>query len=232
MSNAEDSHFQSSASQPEIIYSCPSNSLTRMSSEFAFVKSLELAQTYLYRFGGLILTSLDTVRCTLSLTVFMKKNLRKNPCTIYLIAYQIPSLLSTYTTVLTQTLAKGYSVDPTLYNLAICRFRIYTNLLFDVLGPSYLILASIDRILLTSRHALTRQRSTSRLAYVTIMSVTLFWLLVQSHTLAFCRIFVFVRVTIFATFNQVTITLSSATIHSWSKGFCYLCFCSFLDWGL
>ena len=161
-----------------------------MSTESTFVYSLGLAQTYLYQFGGPILTTLGTVSCILSLAVFSKKNLRKNPCSIYLIAYHIASLLLIYTTVLPQTLAKGYNVDPTTNNLVFCRFRFYTTLLFDVLGPSYLVLASIDRILLTSRHALTRQRSTPRLAYVCILSVTLFWLLAESHTLALCQIFV------------------------------------------
>jgi hypothetical protein len=159
-----------------------------MSSQSNFINSLGLAQTYLHRFGGPILVSLGTVSCVLSLAVFTKKNLRKNPCAIYLIAYHIASLLLIYTTVLAQTLAKGYDVDPTLYNLVYCRFRFYTTLLFDVLGPSYLVLASIDRILLTSRNALTRQRSTPRLAYVCIMCVTLFWLFAESHTLAFCHI--------------------------------------------
>ena len=156
-----------------------------MASESTFVTSLLRGQTYVYRFGGSILTTIGTVSCIFSLAVFSKKNLRKSPCSIYLIAYHIASLLLIYTTVLPQTLANGYNVDPTTNNLVFCRFRLYTTLLFDVLGPSYLVLASIDRILLTSRHALTRQRSTPRLAYVCILTVTLFWLLAESHTLAF-----------------------------------------------
>ena len=189
VSNVEGNNFQNSASRAEVFCSCSSNRLIVMSSESTFVNSLGLAQTYLYRFGGPVLTSLGTVSCILSLAVFIKKNLRKNPCTIYLIAYHIASLLLIYTTVLPQTLSKGYNVDPTSYNLTFCRCRFYTTLLFDVLGPSYLILASIDRVLLTSRHALTRQRSTLRLAYVCILCVTLFWLCAQTHTLAFCHIF-------------------------------------------
>ena len=159
-----------------------------MSAESSFITSLLQAQTYLYRFGGPILTTLGTVSCILSLAVFSKKNLRKNPCSIYLIAYHIASLLLIYTTLLPETLAKGYNVDPTTYNLAFCRFRWYTTLLFDALGPSYLVLASIDRTLFTSRNALTRQRSNPRLAYACILSMTLFWLLAESHTLAFCHI--------------------------------------------
>ena len=163
-----------------------------MSPGSSFIASLLLAQTYLYRLGGSILLGLGTVSCVLSLAVFSKRNLRKNPCSIYmyLIAYHIASLLLIYTTVLPQTLTKGYNIDPTLYNLAFCRIRFYTTLLVDVLGPSYIILASIDWVLLTSQDALMRQRSTAHLACVSIMSVTLFWWVAQSHTLALCHIMV------------------------------------------
>ena len=92
------------------------------------------------------------------------------------------------TKLLPETLSIGDDVDPTLYNLAFCHFHFYATLLFDVLGLSYLMLASVNRILVASRNALTRQRSTPRLAYVCILSVTLFWLLAESHTLAFCHI--------------------------------------------
>ena len=53
----------------------------------------------------------------------------------------------------------------------------------DILSPCYLILASIDRIFVTSRNALTRQRSTNRLAWICIISVAIFWILFHSHTL-------------------------------------------------
>ncbi|UJR29740.1 hypothetical protein I4U23_017288 [Adineta vaga] len=62
-------------------------------------------------------------------------------------------------------------------------------MVFDVLSPLYLILASIDRIYITSLNALTRQRSTPRLAYFCIISTTLFCLLFHSHTLFLTEIF-------------------------------------------
>jgi hypothetical protein len=49
-------------------------------------------------------------------------------------------------------------------------------------------LASIDRILITSPNALTRQRSTRRLAYTCIISVTLFWVLFHIHVLIWTNI--------------------------------------------
>ena len=159
-----------------------------MSAESNLGTSLILAGTNLYKFGGPILMGLGTVSCMLSLAVFTKKNLRKNPCSIYFIAYNVSNLLLIYTSVLSSTLAYGYNIDPSTYSLAFCRIRFYAMFLFDVLSPSYLILASVDRILLTSRNALTRRRSTPRLAYMCITSITLFWLLAHSHALVLMNI--------------------------------------------
>lgn len=162
-----------------------------MSAESNLGTSLIFAGTSLYKFGGPILMGLGTVSCILSLAVFTKKNLRKNPCSIYFIAYNASNLLLIYTSVLSSTLAYGYNIDPSSYCLAFCRIRFYAMFLFDVLSPSYLILASIDRILFTSRNALTRRRSTPRLAFVCITSITLFWLLAHSHTLVLMNILPF-----------------------------------------
>jgi hypothetical protein len=61
-------------------------------------------------------------------------------------------------------------------------------ILVDVLSPSYLILGSIDRMLVTSPNTQTRGRSTRRLAYISIISVTLFWALFHSHILILANI--------------------------------------------
>ncbi|CAF0862715.1 unnamed protein product [Adineta steineri] len=154
-----------------------------MSSEIDYNSSLISVETSLYKYGGPILMILGTVSCILSLIVFTKKNLRKNPCAIYLVAYNISNLLQIYTTMILGILSYGNNIDPTSYNLNFCHFRYYIQLLSTVLSPSYLILASIDRILITSPNALTRQRSTLRLTYISIISVTLSWFLVHIHAL-------------------------------------------------
>ena len=46
----------------------------------------------------------------------------------------------------------------------------------------------MDRILLTSRTALQRQKSTPRLVFTCIIIVTLFWLLFHSHALVLTNI--------------------------------------------
>ena len=159
-----------------------------MSSDYAFIANLVQIQNDFYRIGGPILVVLGMASSVLSLMIFTRKNLRKNPCSIYLVAVNVSNLLLIFTSILFSTLATGYNIDPSAYNLSFCRFRYFTMFLFDILSPSYLILASIDRILLTSSNALTRQRSTPRLAYTCIIVTTLCWSFLHIHTLILTNI--------------------------------------------
>ena len=59
-----------------------SNRSTAMSSDYAFIAYLVQIQTNFYRIGGPILMVIGTLSCILSFMVFMRKNLRKNPCSI------------------------------------------------------------------------------------------------------------------------------------------------------
>jgi hypothetical protein len=145
-----------------------------MSSSTELIAAMEAAETYLYRFGCPILMLIGIIGCILNLIVFTQKNLRKNPCSIYFIAYNLANLTYIYSSLLALTMSIGYSIDPSSHNLAICHLRLYITVLFNCLTAFYLILAAIDRILITSPNALTRQRSTRRFAYVCIGIGTLF----------------------------------------------------------
>ncbi|CAF1342576.1 unnamed protein product [Adineta ricciae] len=63
--------------------------------------------------------------------------------------------------------------------------------LFEILPPCYFILASIDRVFLTSHNALIRQESTVHLAYISIVLVTLFWSIIHIHSFIFMYIRIF-----------------------------------------
>ncbi len=159
-----------------------------MTSEADIIASIISAQTYLYRFGGPFLMVIGTVSCILNLIIFMKKNLRKNPCSIYLIAFNITNLLLVYTQLFLSTLSYGFNTNLPSYNLGFCHFDLYIGFLLDILSPFYLILASVDRVLVTSRNARTRRRSTHRLAYICIIIGTIFWSLFHIHALIFSNI--------------------------------------------
>ncbi|UJR19510.1 hypothetical protein I4U23_022640 [Adineta vaga] len=159
-----------------------------MSSDYDLNTLLSSISKGLNKFGGPILIFIGTISCILNLCVFSRKILRKNRCSIYLIATNVSSIFLIYTSTLYATLANGYSIDLTTYHLILFRLRFYTMFLFEILPPSYLILASIDRILLTSHHASTRQKSTIRLACISIIIVTVFWSAVHIHSLIFMNL--------------------------------------------
>ncbi len=126
-------------------------SLTSLSTDY--VLFLESIQRNLYRFGGPILMIIDSVICILSFIVFIKKNLRKNPCSIHFEALSISRLLFIYSSVFFNMLLVGYDINPIAYNIIVCRYSIYAPFVFESLSSSYLFFASIDRILITSSNA-------------------------------------------------------------------------------
>jgi hypothetical protein len=152
-----------------------------MSSSAGIVASWALAQTNLYRYGGTILMGIGTVSCILSLLIFTQKNLRKNPCSICFVAFSVANILVIYLPHLINVLQIGFSIGPAAYNLVFCRIRFYLAFLLTSLGPTYLIMASIDRTFITALDARRRKWSNSHTALIGIVVVTLFWMLFHIH---------------------------------------------------
>ncbi|CAF0849956.1 unnamed protein product [Adineta steineri] len=171
----------------------------------------------LFQFGGPILAGVGTISCILNLLVFTKSSLRKNPCAICLIAVNISNFLFIYFGLLFTILATGYNIDPSSYNIFCCRFRFYIATVLPCYESSCLILASIDRTLLTSSNATTRQRSTRRATIISIISICLFWTVFHVHAWIFTQILEY-GPNYFVCFNQpgaytVFITYYSLTIN-------------------
>lgn len=146
-------------------------------SSFDVVQFYQMATVNLYRIGGPILVFIGTIGGFICLLVFGQKSMRRSTGSIYFIAFNIANILLLWIGLFPSAYRYITDIDLTIVNLAYCRLKIYLLNTLIILPPSYLILASIDRKLLTSRDALTRQRSTRRLAFWTIGAVTLLWLL-------------------------------------------------------
>ena len=132
---------------------------------------------YLYGYGGLLLIVVGTVSCVGSLFVFAQKNFRRSTGSIYFIAVNITNLLFIYSLVLALTLSIGFNIDPASAHGINCRLIIYCTYLIDSLNSFYLILASIDRVFVTSSSAHVRRHSTRRCAWTSLIIGTLFWTL-------------------------------------------------------
>ncbi|CAF1097263.1 unnamed protein product [Adineta steineri] len=142
----------------------------------------------LYRIGGPILLFIGITSCILNLLVLRRISLRKSPCTMGLITVNIVNFAYLFFGLLFTVLIIGYNSDPSANNIGFCRFRNYMSFILVCCEPSCLILASIDRVLVTSPNAGTRRRSTRRLMFISIIGMCLFWSVFHIHALIFTQI--------------------------------------------
>ncbi|CAF1295322.1 unnamed protein product [Rotaria sordida] len=137
----------------------------------------QMATINLFKIGGSIILILGNLGGILNLCVFTQKSLRQKPGSIYFIAFCISNFLVLWFGLFPFTFSYIFNIDLSISHLIYCRFRTYTLNVSIILPESYLILGSIDRILITSRNALIRQRSTYHLAFLSISIITMIWLL-------------------------------------------------------
>ncbi|UJR12132.1 hypothetical protein I4U23_016309 [Adineta vaga] len=102
--------------------------------------------------------------------------MRQNAGCIYYIAYYIVNGLTLYLGLFTAILS-SVKIDPSSYNVVYCKISFYLRIVAGLITPYYLVLASIDRALITSARTSIRQRSTHQFAYRSIFGVTLFFIL-------------------------------------------------------
>jgi hypothetical protein len=152
------------------------------------VSTLQSILDNLYQYGGPILIFLGTMGSIINVIVYIQKNPRENPCLIYFISRNISNFFFIYLSLLYVTLVLGYNIFPSSSNLTYCHFSIYISLLCDILSPFYLILASIDQVLVTSLKANIRKRSTCRLACILSIGGSIFWILFDIHALIYSEI--------------------------------------------
>lgn len=152
---------------------------------------MKTIEKYLYQVVGSILILSGTAGALINLTIFTRKNYPRNPCSIYFIAYNLFNLCYIYLSLFGLSLEIVYDINPSASNLIVCRLRIYFSILLNWSNPFFLILVSIDQIMITSNNAHIKQRSTCRLACVSIIVETLFWYLFHSHALIYSNIIEF-----------------------------------------
>jgi hypothetical protein len=152
---------------------------------------VESIQQNVIRIGGPILITIGSISSILNLMVFTKVGLRKNPCTICFTAVNTINFVYFYLGLLPTTLAVGYNIDPSASNVSFCRFRYYIASVFACWISSCLILAAIDRTLITSPNAATRKHSTRRLVIISMIIIGLFWVIFNIHALIFTDILQF-----------------------------------------
>jgi hypothetical protein len=66
-------------------------------------------------------------------------------------------------------------------NILLCKLFFYMSFVISTLLPTVLVLASIDRLLISSQNFDTRLYSSKCLAYFSISISTIFWIMLNIH---------------------------------------------------
>ena len=124
----------------------------------------------------------------LTALVFWRKTWRKNVCVFYFKVYLISTTCYINSSFLGSIFTTGYGIRPHDSNIVLCKLFFYTAFLFAIHPASILILACIDRLLISSQNVETRMYSSKRLAYFSVTLTTLFWVVFNVHTLVMVHI--------------------------------------------
>lgn len=149
---------------------------------------LGLVSARLYSTVGVFFLVVGSIGSLMACIVFAKKSMRQNPSSIYFIAYNLANLFS-LTYVLTVSVLSYFNIDPSYSSVIYCKTFYFLRTSLTSLPPYYLILAAIDRTLITSANPSLRQRSTHRLAYWSLACITIIILLFWSHLLVYVDIY-------------------------------------------
>lgn len=77
----------------------------------------------------------------------------------------------------------GYDFDPAQTSIALCKIKFYLSAITAQLPPTFVVLACIDRLMLSSLNVNIRLWSQPRFAYRWIAVVSIFWTIFSVHAL-------------------------------------------------
>ena len=109
----------------------------------------------------------------LSCIVFGQKTMRENPASIYFITFNVNNIFYLMINPLSLALESFTNYSLISHSTSFCKIFNYTTSVCAAISRYCLVLASVDRTLVTSENALMRRRSTYRLAYQMVSGMIL-----------------------------------------------------------
>ena len=118
----------------------------------------------------------------LNILIFTRQSLRHNPCSMYFLASSVNNLFVLYVATLTRYLSSAWQIDPSNSNVILCKLRMFFVYTSFALIQWFMVLASIDRYLSSSRDVRYRRMSNKSLAQKAIGLTILIVGLAHFHT--------------------------------------------------
>ena len=148
------------------------------------IDSLNYATQQIYIYGYCFIFLTGMIGNTINILMF-STNLRKSPCSLYLLTTEVCDCLEILVWLVPYTVQVMAGVNGTESNLAWCKLMPYLAVAFTMMSMAILCLASIDRYHSTCRNVRQRQWSSMRVAKITILLVTLGSLIISVPNLIY-----------------------------------------------
>ncbi len=127
----------------------------------------------------------------LSTLIFLKKSWRKNVCVFYFLICLLFNSCYINSYMIGSIFIIGFNINAQNSNVILCKLYVYAGYFLSVPLPTILILASIDRLLISSQNVDTRLYSSKRLAYFSVSINTFVWFVFFLHVLIKVNIYEF-----------------------------------------
>jgi hypothetical protein len=153
------------------------------SSDSYYIALLTNIPIYLIQYVAPVLYILGNIGNFLSLFIFFKKSWRKNVCVFYFNICLINSTIFLNSTLIGSIFTLGFNINVQNYNVVVCKLFYYVSYVTSTYFPIILILASVDRLLISSQNVDTRLYSSKRLAHFSVSTAMFIWSVFSFHVL-------------------------------------------------
>lgn len=151
-----------------------------MSTNATLAMSLNTISNHLNQYLGIFVFLFGCIGNILNILVLSQRTFRSNPCSLLFLASSISNLIAILFGLTSRILA-GWNLDPTSTLNWLCKLRVIVGLPARTAAFWFIMLAAVDRWLVSSVHARYRQLSTVRNARLGGMGIILFSIMVYIH---------------------------------------------------
>ncbi|CAF3833515.1 unnamed protein product [Adineta steineri] len=148
-----------------------------------YYELLTIIPIYLSRYVSSVLYIVGNIGNLLTISLFLQKSWKKNVCVFYFLVFLLSNTIYINSSVIGSIFTIGFNIDLTNSSVVLCKLYVYISYLCSAFFPIILILASIDRLLISSQNVDTRLYSSKRLAYFSTSIATFICVVFYFHVL-------------------------------------------------
>ncbi|CAF2719476.1 unnamed protein product [Rotaria sp. Silwood2] len=149
------------------------------------IESIKAIRFYITIYASYIILLFGNIGCICNFITFTSKSLRQNSCGWYLLMSSLFDFIYINFGLFTKLASEHYGSKLQHTNLAWCRIRIFLTWTLPCFSTGYLVLASIDRCLSTSKSRYIRSFSQIKVAHQMTCVPIILYSLTSSHLLIY-----------------------------------------------